>query len=66
MKLAKNVGGIDRTLRLVLGGLAIGVGIFMGWWWLAAIGALIFLSGLVGRCSLYYLFGVNTCPAEKK
>ncbi len=66
MKLEKNVGGIDKAARLVIGVVAIGVGVFMGWWWLAVIGGMVFLSGLTGRCGLYYLIGVNTCSAEKR
>ncbi len=66
MKLEKNVGGIDKAVRLVMGVVAIGVGVFMGWWWLAVIGGMVLLSGLLGRCGLYYLIGVNTCPVEKR
>ncbi len=66
MKLTKNVGGIDKVLRLVLGALGIGVGLYMGWWWLVGIGAIIFLSGLLGRCGLYYLLGINTCPVQQR
>ena len=39
MKLAKNVGGIDKVLRLVIGAVAIGVGAYTGMWWLAGVGA---------------------------
>ncbi len=66
MKLTKNVGGIDKVLRLVLGALGIGVGLYMGWWWLVGIGAIIFLSGLLGRCGLYYVLGINTCPVQER
>jgi hypothetical protein len=55
MKLAKNVGGIDKVLRLVIGAVAIGVGAYTGMWWLAGVGAIVFLTGLLGRCGLYYL-----------
>jgi len=66
MKLKKNVGGIDKVLRLVVGAVVIATGIYMGWWWLAVIGAIVFLTGLLGRCGLYYLIGVNTCPVEDR
>ncbi len=66
MKLAENVGGIDKVLRLVIGAVAIGVGAYTGMWWLAGVGAIVFLTGLLGRCGLYYLIGVNTCPVEKR
>lgn len=65
MKLTQNVGGIDRILRLVGGAALIGAGIYLEQVWLSVIGGVIFLSGLAGRCGLYYLFGINTCPAKK-
>ena len=66
MNLTKNVGGIDKVLRLVLGALGIGAGVYMGWWWLAGVGAVIFLTGIVGRCGLYYVLGINTCPIKER
>jgi hypothetical protein len=66
MKLAKNVGGIDKVLRLGIGAVAMGVGAYTGMWWLVGVGAIIFLTGLLGRCGLYYLIGVNTCSVEKR
>lgn len=65
MKLTQNVGGIDKILRLVAGAALIGAGILTGMWWLAIIGGILFLTGVVGRCGLYYLLGINTCPAKK-
>jgi hypothetical protein len=66
MKLAKNVGGIDKVLRLGIGAVAMGLGAYIGAWWLVGVGTIIFLTGLLGRCGLYYLIGVNTCPGEKR
>jgi hypothetical protein len=66
MRLEKNVGGIDKVLRLGIGAVAMGVGAYTGMWWLVGVGAIIFLTGLLGRCGLYYLIGVNTCPVEKR
>lgn len=65
MKLVQNVGGVDRVIRLVGGAALIGAGIYLGQIWLAIIGGVLFLTGLVGRCGLYYLIGVNTCPPKK-
>lgn len=61
---AKNVGGIDKILRIVIGALLI-VGALMGygvWMW---IGVVPLLTGLTGRCGAYKLFGMNTCPLKK-
>jgi ABC-type protease/lipase transport system fused ATPase/permease subunit len=66
MKLAKNVGGIDKVLRLAVGAVAMGAGAYTGMWWMVGVGAIIFLTGLLGRCGFYYLMGVNTCPVEKR
>ncbi|WP_420567518.1 YgaP family membrane protein [Thalassovita sp.] len=57
----KNVGGIDKILRIVIGAALI-VGALMGygiWMW---IGLVPLLTGLSGFCPLYKLVGVNTCP----
>ncbi len=59
-----NVGGIDRTLRIVLG-LALLAWLFVadaGLGWLGAIGIVPLATGLAGFCPLYRLFGLNTCP----
>lgn len=57
-----NVGGIDRILRIVIGAVLIILAATgsVGWWgWL---GAVPLLSGLVGVCPMYRLFGLSTCP----
>ena len=59
-----NVGGIDRTLRIVVG-LALVAWALMGgpvWAW---IGLVPIGTGLAGFCPLYPLIGLNTCPAKK-
>lgn len=67
----KNEGTIDRVLRIILGAVMLA----LGWTGLvegapgAVLGFLGFvplLTGLVGWCPLYALFGVSTCPAESK
>jgi len=66
MQLTQNVGGIDKIVRIV-GGLAlVGAAVYFQMWWLAAAGALLALTGLVGRCGLYYLLGINTCRTQPK
>ena len=57
-----NVGGIDRTLRIVLGLVLIalvfvGPKTSLGW-----IGLVPLLTGLMRTCPLYSLLGMNTCP----
>jgi hypothetical protein len=63
----KNVGGIDRILRIVLG-LALLVFAFAGpegvkvW---GFIGIVPLATGLLNFCPLYSIIGLNTCPMKK-
>ncbi len=62
----KNVGGIDRILRIVVGAaliVAAATGT-VGLW--GYIGVLPLLTGLVGWCPPYALLGFNTCSVGKK
>ncbi|MCS6790317.1 MAG: DUF2892 domain-containing protein [Bacteroidia bacterium] len=64
IRLFANVGTVDRIIRLVLGGGLIAAAFFTKLWWLAIIGGVVFLTGLLGRCGLYYLFGITTRRKE--
>jgi len=59
-----NEGKLDRAIRIVLG-LALIAMVFIGpqtlWGW---IGAVPLLTGLVGYCPLYSIFGINTCAMK--
>lgn len=60
-----NEGALDRIIRVVLG-LAIVSLVFIGpqtpWGWL---GLVPLLTGLVGFCPAYALFGFSTCRAKQ-
>jgi hypothetical protein len=64
--MTKNIGMIDRVLRIVIGiiliafALKIGFG-NTGWNWIGWIGVIPIVTALVGSCPLYSLIGVNTC-----
>ena len=60
----KNVGGIDRTLRIVIGLVLIGLAASstVGWW--GYIGVVPLLTGLIGWCPPYTLLGWNTCSTK--
>jgi len=60
----RNVGQIDRTLRIVLGLVLLGLaftGHYTPWTWL---GLLPLVTGLIGWCPPYSLLGINTCKAK--
>jgi uncharacterized membrane protein YfcA len=63
--LTKNVGGIDRILRIVLG-VALIAGSLTGaigvWGYL---GVVPLLTAVIGWCPPYSLFGFNTCSMKK-
>jgi hypothetical protein len=65
----KNVGGIDRIARIVIG-LALLAGFFLNseasMRWLYLIGIVPLATGLMQTCLLYKLFGINTCPMDKR
>ncbi|AJE46272.1 YgaP family membrane protein [Celeribacter indicus] len=66
--LRKNVGGIDRVLRL-LAGLALLAGFVLdpgaSLRWLYLLGLVPLLTGLFGTCPVYTLLGISTCPKRK-
>lgn len=63
--MTRNVGGIDRILRIVVGLVLIGLaatGTVGLWGW---IGVVPLATGLLGTCPAYRLLGMNTCPMKK-
>jgi hydrogenase/urease accessory protein HupE len=65
----KNVGMIDRVVRIILGIVLIGVFVLnmvaAPWSYLVAlIGLIALVTGAIGTCPLYSLIGLNTL--EKK
>lgn len=61
----KNVGSIDRGLRVVAGVVLLAL-VFVGpqtpWGW---IGLVPLLTGLAGTCPAYSIFGLNTCKVSE-
>ena len=58
----KNVGPIDRSLRIFLGVALVVSACFMHglWCWIALPGAILLLTGATARCPLYIPVGINT------
>ncbi|MHA7851674.1 MULTISPECIES: YgaP family membrane protein [Roseovarius] len=64
----KNVGGIDRALRILVGAALI-AGFALNqegaYSWLYLIGIIPLVTGILGTCPAYSIFGFNTCPLKK-
>ncbi|WP_082572370.1 DUF2892 domain-containing protein [Variovorax sp. Root434] len=64
--LSKNVGPLDRTARVSGGMLLIVLAAteIIGRW--GYIGVVPLLTGLIGTCPLYSLFGFSTCARARR
>ena len=66
MKSIQNEGAIDRVTRIVAGLILIAL-VFVGpqtvWGWL---GMIPLITGIVGWCPAYSIFGIKTCKIEAK
>jgi type IV secretory pathway TrbD component len=56
----KNVGGVDRVLRIVVGLAAIAWGVYAQNWW-GAIGVIPLFTAIIGWCPAYLPFGISSC-----
>lgn len=66
MKIPKNMGGTDRVLRGLVGGVLavlVYLGLITGTWAIVAgvAAVALILTSIVGFCPPYALFGWNTC-----
>ncbi|MEM1078918.1 MAG: DUF2892 domain-containing protein [Pseudomonadota bacterium] len=63
--MTRNEGTLDRALR-ILAGLVLLSLVFIGpqtpWGW---VGIVPLLTGIVGYCPAYSIFGINTCGLKK-
>ncbi|MFC7477268.1 DUF2892 domain-containing protein [Dankookia sp. GCM10030260] len=64
--MTRNVGGIDKGLRIAAGLVLLALGWLgpLGWWGL--IGLVPLATGLMGTCPVYSLLGLNTCPLDQR
>jgi hypothetical protein len=66
--MSKNIGSIDRALRLVLGVALLSLLLVLDgpsrWWGL--LGLVPLLTGAVSFCPLYAALGINSCPADSR
>ena len=71
--LKKNVGGMDRNLRIIVGAVLVGIyllakfGILDATGWMASpfllIGIIPLFTGLISSCPLYSVIGLKTCKS---
>lgn len=63
----KNVGLIDRVLRVLIGLALLWFAVFSGhpYAWLGYIGIMPILTALMSTCPLYTVLGISSCPAKK-
>ncbi len=64
--LKNNVGKIDRVIRVVVGIILVGNVFYalhhpIGW-----LGVILIATGIVGKCPLYSIIGINTKPLSEK
>lgn len=63
--MGKNVGNIERAIRVIVGIVIVGWGVSTQNWW-GAVGLVPLLTGLIGWCPPYAMFGINTCSVKKE
>ena len=60
----KNIGKVDKAIRIIIGVLIAAAGIYLkSWWGLLAI--LPISTALVNYCGLYSVIGVSTCKMKE-
>jgi len=59
----RNIGGVDRALRLVVGLAVAGAGVYFQSWW-GAIGLVLVATAAMAWCPPYALLGISSCKKE--
>jgi hypothetical protein len=66
--MTKNVGPIDRIIRIILGGALLYLALFAqpnGYNWIGWLGVIPLLTAVIGNCPLYSILGLSTCPVKR-
>lgn len=61
----KNVGSMDKVVRIVVGLSVMVFGYLNESWW-GLIGLVPLFTAFMGTCPAYLPFGISTCKTEKK
>ena len=69
--MSKNVGSVDRIVRLIIGLVLIAYAIPLGfpstgWNWVGWIGVVPIITALIASCPAYSILGVSTCEAPSR
>ncbi|WP_114392617.1 YgaP family membrane protein [Oleisolibacter albus] len=66
--MTKNIGGLDRALRLVAGLVLLSLLLVLEGdaRWFGLIGLVPLATGLMRWCPLYTLLGIKTCPVRSQ
>jgi Protein of unknown function (DUF2892) len=62
----KNEGNLDRILRIVMGAGLLAIAFVGPHTPLGFIGIVPLMTGLMGFCPMYRIFGFSTCPLHNK
>jgi hypothetical protein len=60
----KNVGKLDRIIRVVLGIILLCLGLYLKNWLLDLLGLISLATAAIGWCGLYKVFGISTCKVK--
>ena len=65
-----NVGGVERPIRITVGILLVAVGAFadlppLGIAAALVLGTIALVTGAIGYCPLWAVFGISSCPIQK-
>lgn len=63
--MSNNVGNIERIIRVIVGIAIIAWGVTAQNWW-GVVGAVPLLTGLLGWCPPYAIFGISTCSVKNE
>ena len=61
----KNAGSIDRGIRIVAGAGIVAAGVYYQNYW-GAVGLIPLITGMIGWCPAYALFGLSSCKATPR
>ena len=60
----RNIGSVDRIVRVIIGLVLIALGVYFNSWW-GAVGLIPLITAAIGWCPLYVPFGLTTSSTKK-